>query len=578
MSALQPAQISDAEMQLSGVGFKTALWMPEFGWASSEAEAREAPHAPQLLAALQTFLYMFVAETQRAWVHLAAEMQAGKTGVVNALLRLVFANSLGLGAKLRFTPDRVFVITGMNDTAWVKQTKERLPLGVRSGVAHNGGLAKIVCALRGLAVSGILENVLIVVDESHIASSANNRPNSLIYTEVARLCPRELWDERGIRFLTISATDPAKAVAMEDARMPFAARVVVLKTNEDYQSVASLAATERLRYVENFGDLHKMSAIEELKRAVAKFPEPLYHIVRCRYGKQEVVETTLRLAFPAATVMKWDSISRPSGGGGGGGGGEDSSSAKLEDINEVLREAPAHHTFILLKNMFYASKTMDDTHVGILWDRVSGKDDTNLQSLLGRACGYGKSKRTVVYTSEQTVTNYLGFWKEVIGGGRPEGGVVAERLDKKMAGTRVTDGPGAVVVGVVRNHATPAGSGLGGGGGGGGGPEPPARVKKNEDDYAAETREFPSFADAKAWAPHIHEPEKVDGFYQTSTTGKARTLRYDEVVAFCSGKKTAGLPSNMKVGGKVSRHSVGYKDLSDPSSGVFVVRRITRIR
>ena len=387
MSALQPAQISDAEMQLSGVGFKTALWMPEFGWASSEAEAREAPHAPQLLAALQTFLYMFVAETQRAWVHLAAEMQAGKTGVVNALLRLVFANSLGLGAKLRFTPDRVFVITGMNDTAWVKQTKERLPLGVRSGVAHNGGLAKIVCALRGLAVSGILENVLIVVDESHIASSANNRPNSLIYTEVARLCPRELWDERGIRFLTISATDPAKAVAMEDARMPFAARVVVLKTNEDYQSVASLAATERLRYVENFGDLHKMSAIDELKRAVAKFPEPLYHIVRCRYGKQEVVETTLRLAFPAATVMKWDSISRPSGGGGGGGGGEDSSSAKLEDINEVLREAPAQHTFILLKNMFYASKTMDDTHVGVLWDRVSGKDDTNLQSLLGRACG-----------------------------------------------------------------------------------------------------------------------------------------------------------------------------------------------
>jgi hypothetical protein len=155
--------------------------------------------------------------------------------------------------------------------------------------------------------------------------------------------------------------------------------------------------------------------------------------------------------------------------------------------------------------------------------------------------------------------------------------VVAERLDKKMAGTRVTDGPGAVVVGVVRNHATPAGSGLGGGGGGGG-PEPPAKVKKNEDDFEAVTREFASFAEAKAWAPHIHEPEKVDGFYQTSTTGKPRTLRYDEVVAFCSGKKTAGLPSNMKVGGKVSRHSVGYKDLSDPASAVFVVRRNTRIR
>jgi len=444
MSAIQTAQISDAELQVSTAGFNMSLWMPEFGWTHQEAEASEAPHAPQMLAALQSFLFFFVAETQRAWVHLAAEMQAGKTGVVNALLRLIFANSLGPDAKLSFTPDRVFIITGMNDNAWVKQTKDRLPIGVRSGVAHNGGLAKIVCALRTLAERSPLANVLIVVDESHIASNANNRPNSLIYAEVARLCPRELWDERGIRFLTISATDPAKAVAMEDARMPFAARVVVLKTDDKYQSVASLNTAGRIRYVEKFGDLHKLAAIEELRRAVQQFPDPLYHIVRCRYGKQDAVETALKLAFPAAAVMKWDSLSRPVGGGGGG---EDSSSAKLEDINEVLSEAPGQHTFILLKNMFYASKTMDDTHVGVLWDRVSGKDDTNLQSLLGRACGYGKSKRTIVYTSEQTVTNYLRFWKEVIGGGSPDGGAAGELcLDKKMAGTRVHLGLASVAV------------------------------------------------------------------------------------------------------------------------------------
>ena len=569
------AMISDAEMQLATAGFKTTLWQPEFGWAADEAEASQAPHAPQMLAALKCFLQFFVADVERAWVHLAAEMQAGKTGVVNALLRLIFANSLGAGAKLSFTPDRIFVITGMNDTAWVLQTKERLPLGVRSGVAHNGGLDKIMRALRKFAEAAPLANVMIVVDESHIATSATNRPNSIIYTAIAELCPRDQWDQRGIRFLTISATDPAKAVAMEDARMPFAARVVVLNTNEDYQSVASLAAAERLRYVESFGDLPKLSALEELQRAMSQFPEPLYHIIRCRYGKQDAVETTLCLAFPTARVMKWDSLSRPSGRAR-----EDtSSSAKMEDINDILQEAPAQHTFILLKNMFYASKTMKDTHVGILWDRVSGKDDTNLQSLLGRACGYGKSKRTLVYTSKQTVTNYLTFWKEVIGGGRPEGGVAADLLDKKMAGTRVTDGGGGPVVGVVRSHATPAGAGLGGGGGGGGGgPEPPARVKKDEDDFEAETREFLSFASAKAWATRIHEPEMVDGFYQTSTTGKARTLRYDEVVAFCNGKKTAGLPSNMAVGKSVNRLSVGYRELSDPTSAVFVVRRVTRIK
>jgi hypothetical protein len=251
----------------------------------------------------------------------------------------------------------------------------------------------------------------------------------------------------------------------------------------------------------------------------------------------------------------------------------------MEDINDLLKEAPTQHTFIILKNMFYASKTMHDEHVGVMWDRVGGKDDTNLQSLLGRACGYKKSSTTVVYTSSQTVTNYLKFWREVIGGGAVPVGVDAARLDKKMPGQRVkaAAGGGAPVLQVVPTHATPV---SGGGGGGGGGPATPPRaqrVAKDEDDYVAETREFASFAEAKAWATRIHEPKQVDDFYQTSTTGAARTLRYDEVMAFCSGKKTAGLPK-IEVGKSVNRLSVGYKNLEDPTSAVFVVRRITRVK
>ena len=37
--------------------------------------------------------------------------------------------------------------------------------------------------------------------------------------------------------------------------------------------------------------------------------------------------------------------------------------------------------------MFYAAKRLHDEHAGIFFDRVGAKDDTNLQSLLGRACG-----------------------------------------------------------------------------------------------------------------------------------------------------------------------------------------------
>ena len=557
--------LSDAELQLTTAGFVSTPWVPEFGWSSAEAEASEDSHEPQVLAAMQCFLYFFVAQAQRAWVHLAAEMQAGKTGVVTALIRLMLANA----RLLRITPDRMFVITGMSDNAWLKQTKERLPLGVRTGVQHSGGLPKIIAALHSLAAGGILSNVLIVLDESHIASATGNRPG-MVYAEVARLCPRERWDECNVRFLTISATDPAKGVVMSEAGCPIAARVVRLQTSQDYQSVETLSVAGRIRPTQNLVVSGKAnaSAVAGLKRVVEAFPRPLYHIVRPSHGKQGLACTVLTEAFPGCDVIPWDSGSRPETS-------DDTSSAKMDDINELLEVAPERHTFILLKNMFYASKTMNDTNVGVLYDRVGGKDDTNLQSLLGRACGYGKSKQTIVYSSEQTVTNYLGFWREVIAGCPPPlTDIPVSRLDKKMAGQRVQAArAGAPEMPVMRSYATPAG----GGGGSMTAAQPAVREKKNEDDYEAVWREFPTFEAAKAIAKGIHRPGLKDGFHQTSTTKGPEVLRYDQVMTMKGGKKTANLPKT-EVGKTVNRLYVGYKDIADPASAVFVLRSVTRIR
>jgi hypothetical protein len=247
----------------------------------------------------------------------------------------------------------------------------------------------------------------------------------------------------------------------------------------------------------------------------------------------------------------------------------------MDDINALLKVAPERHTFILLKNMFYASKTMHDTNVGVLYDRVGGKDDTNLQSLLGRACGYGKSKQTIVYSSEQTVTNYLGFWREVIAGCPPPlTDIPVSRLDKKMAGQRVQPArAGAHEMPVMRSYATPAG----GGGGSMTAAQPKAREKKNEDDYDAVWTECTTFEAAKAIAKKIQLPPLKDGFYPKSTTKGPEVLRYDQVMAMKGGKKTANLPKR-EVGKTVNRLYVGYKNLADPTSAVFVVRSVTRLR
>lgn len=572
MAAIQNfgSMLSDADTQVVRGGFSTMPWVPEFGWHTDEAEAAQDAHQPQMLAALQCFLWFFVSAAQKAWVHLAAEMQAGKTGVVNALLRLMFANARTLGIR----PERVFIITGMNDNAWVKQTRERVPRGVRGQVEHNGGLARTARDLRGLAEADPmgLRNVVIIVDESHIATNVGNRPNRMVYNLLAELCPPALWTERNIRVLTISATDPAKVAAMDVSVI--GTHVVRLLTSDAYQSVAKLNAAGRLRWAEDFGDIHQDSAIAEVARVVAEMP-PLYHFLRCKNGKHALVETKLLASIPGCRVIQWNANERPATTGA------DGSVGMLEDINEQIAEAPEVHTFILLKNMFYASKTMDDTHVGVLYDRVGGRDDTNLQSLLGRACGYGKSERTIVYGSRQTVTNYVDFWQEVITGqGIPPTDIPVERLDRRMAATRVVAVNGGHALHTTHLHAAPGGRVAGRAEGGGG--VVPRAAALIEDNFRASWHPFTTLDQAKTFAPSVRRPQMdVEGFYKSSAP-TLQVCRYDTIIGLQSGRATSMMPSPtlraLPVNGTSDRIYVGYRTITDPGSAVFFIKRVTRVR
>ena len=568
------AVLQAAEARLVDAGYKCELWAPAGGWSALDGcEASKDPFPQQYLAALQIFTFFFIGgeEPLTAWVHLAAEMQAGKTGVVQALYRLILTNL----DKTHIPARNIFNVTGMSDNAWTKQMRDRLAEELYKGVSHGGGLSKIEARLKSLAAGERLKNILIIVDESHLASSSQNRPCRHIYDIVAELCPTEQWATQNIRFLTISATDPAKAVTISGSSI--SAKLVVLETDANYQSVASLKASNRLR---ECGNLHiGPSAMEALKALIAeKFPEPRYHIVRPRQRAYATVMERLREAFPEARVMAWDSESKPEKPSSDG-----STTIQMEDINELLETPPSQHTFILLKKMFYAAKTMEDPYVGVLYDRVGGKDDTNLQSLLGRACGYGKSQDTIVFTSSETVTNYLDFWYAVIRQ-RPVPALTnipVAKLDKKMAGQRVNaDG----TLRTTATHAAPIGGGsVGGGGGGGGGrqvvEERAAKMKADENDFDSQWRSFTTLKEAKSWAPNIRTPQMPNGFYLTARSSAPTILRSSDIAAMQGGKKTAALPwASIKVGGSVNRLYVEYTNERDPSTAVFWIRRLTRIK
>jgi hypothetical protein len=228
------------------------------------------------------------------WVHLVAEMQAGKTGVCDALIRIIRRN-VENGKMPEDLYLNIFVVTGLSDCSWVKQTRERPPQGVN--VYHGAKLGEMQVKLKAIAeLPGGLRNVLIIVDESHVAGAKNNRPNKCIYSEVRSCLPdTAMWAARNVHFLTVSATDPHAVLMMAEAEIPDRA-VVALETTDQYQSVQSLRDANRIRNAANIGSSRE--TIEMLREAVDAYEAPRYHIIRAEGKLNRLAVDLLKKEFP----------------------------------------------------------------------------------------------------------------------------------------------------------------------------------------------------------------------------------------------------------------------------------------
>jgi len=571
--------ISDAETGLSIAGFTIGidnLWVPDRGgFKYDEALAAEAPFPPQYLASLYVLHHFFASIAKKSWVHLAASMQAGKTGVVTALIRLMMTNY----DLINIDENDVFVITGMNDNAWKQQTKARLPRVFRNNVHHSKGLSKVAKVLKDKAEhnGGELKNVLIVQDESHIACGVKNEPSLIIYNTLCALCPVDKWVENNIRLLTISATDPSATIGVA-SRADTA--IVKLMTSDGYQSPESLLASGRLH--DTFG-LHDEASVRKMLAFVDTTFRggALWHILRPKSGKSAVVvEILTRLG---RRVRQWDSDN-----GKRAASGDDASSVSMEDINDTLCTPPAGETFVVIKNMFYAAKTLDDSHVGLMFDRLGHKDDTNLQSLIGRACGYGKSKTTQIFGSITTVRNFIEVWSKVAPTETVFADVAVSTLKRKMNGVSVVAvrGGGSALK-VAPSRRLPTGRACGGAGRADEPVEEDAaapRVKLSEDDFDSEWSEWVSTEAEvlRKWKEMGGRGAALksneDGFLVCSTTGAAKVVKKEEIDNFRTGKKTANMPaaSKLKAGESNCRRYVAYRDVADKTTAVFCVHKITR--
>lgn len=522
----------------------------------------EDPYPAQELAALRCFRYLY--QNNNVWVHLAAPMQSGKTGVMVTLVRLVMQHH----RDLHINPDRMFVFTGMSDNDWRTQTKSRFPTHVRKNVYHRSGATRICAELHRLRGEGNLQNVLLFIDESHIATKKDHTPRT-IYETLTALCPREEWVANNIRIVTVSATDPAKVITIHESD-GFPCQVVRLETTEEYQSIETLVRDKRMRAIN--GNAHTKTAIDLMRPVIEGYDRPLYHIIRASHGKTAETQIALSAAFPTAMFKSYDSNSRSAG--------EETDSADLLDINTIVANPPEQHTFIMIKNALYAAKTLDDTHVGVMYDRQTDNDSAVLQGLAGRACGYNKSANTIIFTVQNAIDRYLKTWRTLclkhgqmnlaIEG---EGyGQAARVMNLGVREDVIHVGTGELnpLTATIEVLESPVANFI--------------KSKLNEDDYDVEWKEFNTFEEAKKYAPRIQRPKEEDkdedGFFLSSTTGNTKRLSYASAYAMRGMKKTAGFGVTVKKplepGKSATTKYVCYRDINDKNSVCYMVGKLTR--
>jgi hypothetical protein len=322
-------------------------------------------------------------------VTLCAPPQWGKTGV-----SLYVAYKLSLK---KINPENVFFITAMSDLSWLNQTRERvLPMWSKN-VFHRNTLHKLKDRIFHLREEKKDKNILIIVDECHIANKVDHTLGKII--EELNFKDPSYLEQRNIKLLQISAT-PSNALIDAQEWGDLHARVCPIMS-KDYVSFQTFIDEDRIR------ETYDLQLAEQSKEYIAEIKKglPMYHFVRsvCNgpygsvlYGsvKRNLKGECLRsdLDFIELNMTK-----SPKG---------------IKEIYEGLDKRPTKHTLILIKNMLGASKTISDKFIGSVHESVptSKGYSSEVQGLPGRMCGFQKRRGSggpKIFCNKSIIEDYM---------------------------------------------------------------------------------------------------------------------------------------------------------------------------
>lgn len=304
-------------------------------------------------------------------VTLIAQPQVGKTGT---FMEVAYKACTHPDDNCIVDPRKVFIITGMSDNDWQKQTKDDMLEAFKSRVYHRGRLNTTDRADGFYTNLTHATNALIILDECHIGVEKEHQVSRMLRR--LGLLDIAMLREKNIKILEVSATPGATLYDTE-------------KWGDDNHSIVMLNPSTKYFGFRNFleeGRIHPsfdLAKDEELEKLVTfikeTFPTPRWHIIRlpAKSRKNGAFEQKLH---QICAREKWETIRHSAG------------SDRFADIDHHLDTQPKGHRIILIKEFWRAGKRLIDTYMGIVHEPLTATMDTNVtaQGLPGRLCGNDK--------------------------------------------------------------------------------------------------------------------------------------------------------------------------------------------
>ena len=326
-------------------------------------------------------------------VMVLAKTQSGKTGAMSALIKN-FLNDTTILIPI----ENIYIITGLSSREWIIQTKNRMPKSLEDRVFHRDKLTTSF-------VDDIKDkkNILVIIDEIQVAAKRDQTLNKCF--EKAKFYDKNHLLKNDIKIIEFTATPDGILYDQKDWGENSCK--IIMESGEDYVGAIELLNDNRVYQYKDLicynsrsktFDKEKLNNnLNEINEIIKIYKKPKYHIIRTPNGSdsKKVINNINNFFGDKIITITYDKES------------------DIIDINnELLNVKPKIHTFIFIKEKLRCAKTLTKKYLGILYERYTKcpNDAVIIQGLIGRATGYDKHNKCIVFTNIESIVKYNKLW------------------------------------------------------------------------------------------------------------------------------------------------------------------------